>query len=75
MLFADSYIVSSVHIHIIMCFPLVSFSQPSYALSQWCDPLGDQNVWGTVFQLKDPVPEIIMLATKVKKKKLSVLNS
>ena len=31
----------------------------------YCDPLGDQNVWGTVFQLQQPVQEIIMLATKV----------
>ena len=31
----------------------------------YCDPLGDQNVWGTVFQLTEPVQEIIMLATKV----------
>ena len=31
----------------------------------YCDPLGDQNVWGTMFQLKAPVKDIIMLATKV----------
>ena len=31
----------------------------------YCDPLGDLNVWGTMFQLPGIVPEIIMLATKV----------
>jgi hypothetical protein len=31
----------------------------------YCDPLGDKNVWGTMFKLPDPVPEVIMLATKV----------
>ena len=31
----------------------------------YCDSLGDQNVWGTMFQLQQPVQEVIMLATKV----------
>ena len=31
----------------------------------YCDALGDMNVWGTMFQLQEPVSNIIMLATKV----------
>ena len=29
-----------------------------------CDPLGDKNVWGTLFELKQE-QEVIMIATKV----------
>ena len=29
-----------------------------------CDPLGDKNVWGTLFELKNP-QNIIIVATKV----------
>ena len=32
----------------------------------YCDPLGDQNVWGTMFRLQESMSdEVIMLATKV----------
>jgi len=32
-----------------------------------CDPLGDRNVWGTLFELPQEIPSegIVMLATKV----------
>ena len=32
-----------------------------------CDPLGDKNVWGTLFELPQELPQegIVMLATKV----------
>ena len=29
-----------------------------------CDPLGDKNVWGTLFELKQE-QDVIMIATKV----------
>ena len=36
-------------------------------LGEFCQPLGDQNVWGTLYPITDPLkePEVVMLATKV----------
>lgn len=35
----------------------------------FCQPLGDQNVWGTLYTIKEPLKEreVVMLATKVLK--------
>ena len=39
-----------------------------------CDPLGDQNVWSTLFELES-TKEIIMVATKVSRNKLQCQNT
>lgn len=58
-----------VHVCAFTCFDIspssANLPMPYLTGVNYCDPLGDQNVWGTVFQLQQPVPEIIMLATKV----------
>ena len=38
-----------------------------YFVGEFCQPLGDLNVWGTLYPIKEPLeePEVVMLATKV----------
>ena len=49
-----------------MCLCAENLPIPYLNGERFCDPLEDNNVWGSLFNLTDDVnSEVIMLATKV----------